>query len=300
MNHFTRLIDLTSADEEYIVKLATSLAPCVLRPRTETSLTLEEKHAYRLVRDLFAHKDTIFNELKRMSTMNSSGSIKVPQNRPRAISTDESNRKAHMEERNRALLEKAGGSRSRATSPAPSPRASHRRDRSVGRPETRFPISTSLGSPTSEHRKRTSLGPNLPKRTSLDVPAEPDASMGLSHPADGNFIMNGIAAMTAASAPAPAPVPAPAPAPAPPATAADPQLAKVGEQTSMVEKRNSLGRSGARFSSGRRVTPASAAARTSTPPPPHHQHTGSGAGQDHEGQQKQQHGVTLVDAPMHY
>jgi hypothetical protein len=124
--------------------------------------------------------------------------------------------------------------------------------------------------------------------------------MGLSHPADGNFIMNGIAAMTAASAPAPAPVPAPAPAPAPPATAADPQLAKVGEQTSMVEKRNSLGRSGARFSSGRRVTPASAAARTSTPPPPHHQHTGSGAGQDHEGQQKQQHGVTLVDAPMHY
>jgi hypothetical protein len=293
MNHFTRLIDLTSADEEYISKLATVLAPCILRPRTETSLTMEEKHAYRLVRDLFTHKDAIFNELKRLSTMNSSGSIKGNQNRPRAISTDESNRKAHMEERNRALLEKASGSRSRATSPAPSPRA-HRRDRSVGGPETRFPISTGLASPTSEHRKRGSLGPVLPKRTSLEVPAESDAgpSMGLSHPSDGNFIMNGIAAMTAAQA-------------------QDPQLAKVGEQEVMVEKRNSLGRSGARFSAaGRRVTPASsAAARTGTAtPPPHHQHTGSGGPQEQQGQQgqqqqpqhHQQHSVTLVDAPMDY
>jgi hypothetical protein len=286
MNHFTRLIDLTSADEEYISKLATILAPCILRPRTETSLTMEEKHAYRLVRDLFAHKDAIFNELKRLSTMNSSGSIKGNQNRPRAISTDESNRKAHMEERNRALLEKASGGRSRATSPAPSPRAAHRRDRSVGGPETRFPISTGIASPTSEHRKRGSLGPVLPKRTSLEVPAESDAgpSMGLSHPSDGNFIMNGIAAMTAAQ---------------------DPQLAKVGEQEVMVEKRNSLGRSGARFSAGRRVTPASsAAARTGTAtPPPHHQHTGSGPQEQQQGQQPQhhqQHSVTLVDAPMDY
>jgi len=291
MNHFTRLIDLTSADEEYVAKLATILAPCVLRPRTETSLTLEEKHGYRLVRDLFTHKDAIFNELKRMSTMNSSGTIKGNQNRPRAISTDESNRKAHMEERNRLLLEKASGSRSRATSPAPSPRTTHRRDRSVGGPETRFPISTNLSSPTSEHRKRTSLGPNLPKRTSLEVPLESDSSMGLSHPSDGNFIMNGISSVTAAAA-------------APAAVAADPQLAKV-EQEGMVEKRNSLGRSGARFSAGRRVTPASVAARTATPPPAHHQHTGSGAQEQPQSQQQQQqqhvqHGVTLVDAPMDY
>ncbi|KAK3904399.1 hypothetical protein C8A05DRAFT_31813 [Staphylotrichum tortipilum] len=285
MNHFTRLIDLTSADEEYVSKLATILAPCVLRPRTETSLTMEEKHAYRLVRDLFAHKDSIFNELKRMSTMNSSGTIKGNQNRPRAISTDESNRKANMEERTRLILEKANGGRSRATSPAPSPRTSHRRDRSVGGPETRFPISTNLSSPTSEHRKRTSLGPVLPKRTSLEVPAESDASMGLSHPADGNFIMNGIGSVTAA----------------PIAAAADPQLAKV-EQEGNLEKRNSLGRSGARFSVGRRVTPVSAAARAGTAtPPPHHQHTGSGP-QDQPQQQQAhtQHAVTLVDAPMDY
>ncbi|KAL2018032.1 hypothetical protein VTK56DRAFT_1348 [Thermocarpiscus australiensis] len=267
MNHFTRLIDLTSADEEYISKLATVLAPCILRPRAETSLTMEEKCAYRLVRDLFAHKDAIFNELKRMSTLNSSGSIKGNQNRPRAISTDESNRKAHMEERTRAILEKASGSRSRATSPAPGPRNSHRSDRSVGGPETRFPIQTSVSSPTSEHRKRQSVGPVLPKRTSLEVPDE--AGMGLSHPADGNFTStNG-------------------------AQAADPQVAKV-EQEGAVEKRNSLGRSGARFSAGRRVTPASStAARTATPPP--HSHHRSGSGQEHT-----QHGVTLVDAPMDY
>ncbi|EAQ90503.1 hypothetical protein CHGG_02438 [Chaetomium globosum CBS 148.51] len=304
MNHFTRLIDLTSADEEYIAKLATSLAPCILRPRSETSLTMEEKHAYRLVRDLFAHKDSIFNELKRLSTANSSGSIKGNQNRPRAISTDESNRKAHMEERNRALLEKATGSRSRATSPAPSPRASHRRDRSVGGPETRFPISTNLTSPTSEPRKRTSLGPNLPKRTSLEVPGESDTptnTANLSHPADGNFIMNGINAMTAASSAA---APGTPPAQTPIATATDPHLAKVGEQDHhMVEKRNSLGRSGARFSSGRRVTPASAAAaaaRTATPPPNNHPERGTPQQQQQQHGHGQQHSVTLVDAPMDY
>ncbi|KAF5256357.1 hypothetical protein FOXYS1_13166, partial [Fusarium oxysporum] len=90
MNHFTRLIDLTSADEAYVASLATTLAPCILRPRTETSLTMEEKHAYRLVRDLFAHKDAIFSALKRMSMVTHSTSV-GSNNRPRAISTDESN-----------------------------------------------------------------------------------------------------------------------------------------------------------------------------------------------------------------
>lgn len=167
MNHFTRLIDLTSADEEYVATLASSLAPCILRPRIETSLTLEEKHAARLVRDLFAYKEAIFSELKRMSTLNHSSSNSGT--RPRAISTDESNRKALMEERNRALLEKA---RSRATSPAPGPRG-HRRDRSSCGPETRFPIQTS---PTSSaERNRVSMGgigsiESRFKRTSLEVP----------------------------------------------------------------------------------------------------------------------------------
>ncbi|CVK93459.1 hypothetical protein FPRO06_03046 [Fusarium proliferatum] len=169
MNHFTRLIDLTSADETYVASLASTLAPCILRPRMETSLTMEEKHAYRLVRDLFAHKDAIFSALKRMSMVTHSTSV-GSNNRPRAISTDESNRKALMEERNRALLEKANASRGRDKSPAPGPRG-HRRDRSTGGPETRFPIA----SPTSAvDRHRTSLG-GVIKRQSLEVP-EPDGA----------------------------------------------------------------------------------------------------------------------------
>ncbi|KAM0435088.1 hypothetical protein ACHAPT_003177 [Fusarium lateritium] len=183
MNHFTRLIDLTSADETYVSSLATALAPCILRPRTETSLTLEEKHAYRLVRDLFAHKDAIFSALKRMSMVSHSSSVSG--NRPRAISTDESNRKALMEERNRALLEKASATRGRDRSPAPSPRG-HRRDRSTGGPDTRFPIQTSPTSATD--RQRSSLGSlNIIKRQSLEVP-EPDGSApvnGEAEKADG-------------------------------------------------------------------------------------------------------------------
>lgn len=183
MNHFTRLIDLTSADEDYVTSLATTLSRCILRPRAESSLTMEEKHAVRLVRDLFAHKDAIFSELKRMSTLNHSSSVG---GRPRAISTDESNRKALMEERNRALLEKANASRSRATSPAPGPRG-HRRDRSSGGPETRFPIQTSPTSATD--RARSSMGSlgTAMNRASLDVPAADrmalqDALNGVSTP----------------------------------------------------------------------------------------------------------------------
>ncbi|KAL7625437.1 Rho-GTPase-activating protein 8 [Parahypoxylon ruwenzoriense] len=212
MNHFTRLIDLTSAGEQYIQELATSLAPCILRPRTETSLTMEEKHAYRLIRDLFAHKDAVFSELKRMSSLTHSGSVN--NNRPRAISTDESNRRAHMEERQRALLEKAGP-RGRATSPAPGPR--HRRDRSTGGPETRFPIA----SPTaSNERHRSSLGSLGPKRQSLEVPdgSEPP-------PSAVNGGANGDSPKT--------------------------------EGESFISKRDSLSRSSARFVGGRRVTASS-------------------------------------------
>ncbi|KAJ5683062.1 hypothetical protein N7462_006227 [Penicillium macrosclerotiorum] len=150
MTHYTRLIDLTSADEQYITTLAQILAPCVLRPRIESSLTMDERHSYRLIRDLFAHKDAIFGELKRQS---SALGISTS-SRPRAISTDESNRRAAMEARQRAIV-----NRSRATSPAPGSR--HRRDRSSGpSASTRFPINV-----TSPQERRT------PTRSSLDVPA---------------------------------------------------------------------------------------------------------------------------------
>lgn len=166
MTHFTRLIELTSADEAYIAALATTLAPCILRPKTETSMTMEEKYSYRLIRDLFTHKDAIFTELKRASSLQHSGS--VDSRRPRAISTDESNRKTAMEARARAIVQASGGSRSRATSPAPSPRG-HRRDRSSGGPETRFPVHTS---PTNTHAPaRDSIA-----RQSLEVPGTPTMS----------------------------------------------------------------------------------------------------------------------------
>ncbi|KAJ5658292.1 uncharacterized protein N7484_001941 [Penicillium longicatenatum] len=164
MTHFTRLIDLTSADEQYIAAIAQVLSPCILRPRFESSLTMDERHSYRLIRDLFAHKDAIFGELKRQSSAlgisNSS--------RPRAISTDESNRRAAMEARQRAIV-----NRSRATSP--STRQRHRRDRSSGASETgRFPINVAA-SPADRRATPTA-------RPSLDVPASNGSPTGSEHP----------------------------------------------------------------------------------------------------------------------
>jgi hypothetical protein len=234
MTHFTRLIELTSADEAYIASLATTLSPCVLRPKTETSMTMEERYSYRLIRDLFTHKDAIFSELKRASSLSHSTSVDT--RRPRAISTDESNRKANMEARARAIISAGGSSRSRATSPAPSPRG-HRRDRSSGGPETRFPIATSLASPTANDHAR---GPRTPghstMRQSLEVPAE---SAPPAAPAESS---NGTA-------------PAFTPLSSITNGSADPPAASVTSATYMpgidddisIEKRNSLGRSGAKF-----------------------------------------------------
>jgi hypothetical protein len=179
MTHFTRLIELTSADETYVSTVATVLAPCILRPKTETSMTMEEKYSYRLIRDLFAHKEAIFSELKRASSLNHSGS--VDQRRPRAISTDESNRKANMEERARAIMQ-ATGSRSRATSPAPSPGRGHRRDRSSGGPETRFPV---MASPTiTDQARHPPAGRNSLTRQSLEVPDTPP--IGITEVSNGS------------------------------------------------------------------------------------------------------------------
>jgi len=163
--HFTRLIDLTSADEAYITSLAQSLAPCILRPRTENTLTMEDRHAYRLVRDLLDHKEAIFGELKRQSSTLARDSA----NRQRAISnTDESSRRANMEARAKAISEQ----RQRERSPAPSNR--HRRDKSTDGSLGRFPV---IASPRLDHVRSVS-GVGLPpaKRTSLEVPGSVDSS----------------------------------------------------------------------------------------------------------------------------
>ena len=184
VTHFTRLIELTSADEAYVANLASILAPCILRPKQESGLSMAEKYHVRLVRDLFAHKDAIFGELKRQSSLTHTASGAT---RPtRAISMDESRRKEAMEERHRAIAAAQhaqggpGSSRSRQPSPsstnrvpAPEERISHRRDRSRG-PETRFPIATATAvmqqrsppSPSSSNR-------NGPHRDSLSVPQTP-------------------------------------------------------------------------------------------------------------------------------
>lgn len=232
MTHFTRLIELTSADEEYVVQLATNLAPCILRPRTENAMTLEEKHAYRLIRDLFAHKDAIFSELKRAASSTLGHSASVEGRRPRAISTDESSRKANMEARQKAILAAAPslsqpheGARSRATSPAPSPRG-HRRDRSSGGPGTRFPVNVT--SPTSATDKtRQSVG-SVVNRNSLDVPSSEGSSTNEPTPSNGTTLdytpMKSV-----------------------------PLQDTVNDDTNGVEKRNSLGRG--RLTQARKVAP---------------------------------------------
>jgi hypothetical protein len=179
-SHFVRLIDLTSADEAYITQLAQSLAPCILRPRIETNITSGEKYNYRFLRDLFEHHKAIFDELKRAAAAALQRSLTVKQpdgnlgpskgtgtvvGRPRAISSDESNRRTYMEERARAIA-----SRSRASSPSPFAAAAHssaasldvarhRRDSSKGPGETRFPIAVSTASPRGG-----------PPKQSLDIP----------------------------------------------------------------------------------------------------------------------------------
>lgn len=186
VSHFTRLIELTSADEAYISNLATVLAPCILRPKTETGLSMAEKYNVRLIRDLFAHKDAIFGELKRQSSLTHTNSGATRE--ARAVSTDESRRKEAMEERHRAIAAaqqaSAGSNRSRQPSPAPSTRvplpegSSHRRDRSRG-PETRFPIATAPAQSQPEKRVMTptsSSSTSTNHRDSLSVPQSPPAA----------------------------------------------------------------------------------------------------------------------------
>lgn len=181
--HFTRLIELTSADEAYVTALANALAPCILRPRQESTLSMNERYSYRLVRDLFAHKDAIFGELKRASTLTHSAS---GAQRPRAISTDESNRRANMEERQRAI---AAQRSPRAVSPGPNRASgSHRRDRS----QTRFPVNTS--SPTESRRSTLN-------RSSLEVPANPDSPTNDDAATTTTTTTNGTNGTTEAAAP---------------------------------------------------------------------------------------------------
>ncbi|KAL8811426.1 MAG: hypothetical protein Q9200_001805 [Gallowayella weberi] len=205
--HFTRLIELTSAEEPFISSLAQNLAPCILRPRTDNSLTMHERHSYRLIRDLFAHKEAIFGELKRASShahnpaavASSAAGSSTP--RLRAISTDESNRRVNTEARNRAIA-----SKSRATSPAPPTNGrTHRRDRSAGPAETRFPIHTSTSPPASsaaaESQRRGALRAlEVPDGVGSSPAIEKQNNHAVEH---NNYIPESAAAAAAATVPEP-------------------------------------------------------------------------------------------------
>lgn len=187
ITHFSRLIELTSADDAYVQTLCSALAPCILRPKVETGLSMAEKFHVRLLKDLFAHKDPIFGELKRQSSLTHTNS---GARQTRALSsTDESRRKEAMEERQRAIAAAqhsqatGGSSRARQPSPGPGYRApmaegtGHRRDRSRG-PETRFPISTaSVQSPTDKRiLSPTTSSSSSNHRDSLSVPQSPPST----------------------------------------------------------------------------------------------------------------------------
>jgi hypothetical protein len=171
--HFTRLIELTSADEAYITSLATNLAPCILRPRQETSLTMNEKYNYRLLRDLFGHKEAIFGELKRASSAaGRQANERGP--RGRGMSTDERGRQFAEQERYAAIA--ANKNQNRTSSPQPTSRMKRERspNRMSGDATTRFPVSPSASSPpsvTSSNERRSTIS-----RHSLEVPGSAEGS----------------------------------------------------------------------------------------------------------------------------
>jgi hypothetical protein len=146
---------------------------------------MDEKYAYKLIRDLFEHKDAIFGELKRQ-THSHSGLLhhqtsqgRAEAARQRAVSnTDESDRRAKYEARMKAVTERA-----RDKSPAPGVR--HRRDKSEGR----FPV---VASPTANAHgvgvgARNITG-NAVNRQSLEVPEK--GPVGNTNTNAGNHVSN--------------------------------------------------------------------------------------------------------------
>ena len=195
---------------------------------------MHERHSYRLIRDLFAHKEEIFGELKRASTLSHTPSDGTTSNtsRIRAISTDESNRRANMEARNRAIA-----SKSRNSSPAPHANGrSHRRDRSSDPPATRFPIQTS--SPTVVDPPRRGV------RASLEVPSDDGSSPVHERQSKQNNVNNMINNINNTSKPIPRDPPHPSdPSHETTSSSYIPSSEEPNGGTTFAENRESLGRS---------------------------------------------------------
>jgi hypothetical protein len=229
---------------------------------------MNEKFNYRLLRDLFGHKEAIFGELKRASSQanravaDSSGVKEKARGRGMS-SNDERGRQFAEQERRQAI---AANGRSRGMSPAPGDRRSIKRERSPNRMSgdatTRFPVSPSAGafvhSPTGSTTSPTERRSTL-VRHSLEVPGS----------AEGSPVIDNVAvAKTNGS------------------------LAKDEGLT----KRDSLGRAGAGFG-GRRAAPGIAARQSLYGGAAAHRDSVSsitGAGADLDAHR----GVELSDRPM--
>uniref|UniRef100_A0A060T6A9 ARAD1B10450p n=1 Tax=Blastobotrys adeninivorans TaxID=409370 RepID=A0A060T6A9_BLAAD len=101
--HLTRLISITQATPEYISQLAQELSHCILRPRTQSSLTIGDRHAYRLVHDLLLHKEAIFRELKRNNSGASASTSRSGSARHAAVNASGNVRRASLQMRLDAL-----------------------------------------------------------------------------------------------------------------------------------------------------------------------------------------------------
>jgi len=162
LTHLTRLIALVAGNNEsFAQQIANNLGPCILRPRQESSLTQHDRHASRLIMDLFRHKDKIFKELKKHAA-----------GRIRTTSSDESNRRANAQERHRAVS--AAMSRERTSSPVRRPPS---KEYAAAQAQTGMP-SPQLDTTSASYfysdlspsgQDKTSLGPQQDEDLPLDA-----------------------------------------------------------------------------------------------------------------------------------
>ncbi|CAN6597954.1 rho-GTPase-activating protein Rgd2p [Trichomonascus vanleenenianus] len=116
MTHLTRLTSIANAPTEYILQLAQEFSSCVLRPRAQSSLTIGDRHAFRLVHDLLTYKEQIFKELKRNNSAGSNKPSRVP-----SVDSASVSRRPTLQNRLDALsLKIRQGQKSLPSSPVPS------------------------------------------------------------------------------------------------------------------------------------------------------------------------------------
>ncbi|CAG8478339.1 7878_t:CDS:10 [Gigaspora margarita] len=60
ISYLHRIVNSTNADDEYTTSLSQNFGLILLRPQTETSVFLHDRHPQRLVKDLIVHYETIF------------------------------------------------------------------------------------------------------------------------------------------------------------------------------------------------------------------------------------------------